>query len=159
ANEALRVTAFSNARGQAELAGARGVAARIEVHAPGHAPHVVTTTAETTELTIELAAAESVTGEGTTRRREPLAGAEVTLQTEAGVRHARTNRDGIFSLGEVPAGPASVRVRLAGHAPEERAIVIEERGGRKPTEMPRIEMLDEGVVEGTVVDGRGDPVP
>jgi protocatechuate 3,4-dioxygenase beta subunit len=158
ASEALRVTAFSDPRGRAELAGARGIAARVEVQAPGHAPRVITTTPETAELAVELAAAESLTGEVTTRRREPLAGAEITLQTEAGVRHARTNRDGVFTIGEVPAGSARLRVRLAGRAPEERAIALEAREGRRPTELPRIELLEEGVVEGTVIDARGDPI-
>ncbi len=158
ASESLRVTAFSDARGRAELIGARGVAARVEVQAPGHAPRVVVTTADTPELAVELSVAESVTGEVTTRRRDALAGADVTLQTDSGVRHARTNRDGSFVIGEVPAGPARLRVRMPGRAPEERAIVIEDRGGRKPTELPRIELVDEGVVEGIVVDARGDPI-
>jgi hypothetical protein len=157
-NEALRVTAFSDARGEAELAGARGISARVEVHAPGHAARTLTTTPEMSSLVVDLKPAESLTGEVTTRRREPLSGAEVTLQTESGIRHARTNKDGIFTVGELAAGPARVRVRMAGRAPEERTIAIEDRGGRRPTELPRVELLDEGVVEGIVVDGRGDPI-
>ncbi|MBX3210687.1 MAG: carboxypeptidase regulatory-like domain-containing protein [Labilithrix sp.] len=157
--EALRVTAFSDARGRAALAGARGIAARVEVHAPGRAARIVVTTPGLPELVVTLAQAESLTGEVTTRRREPLSGAEVTLQTEAGVRHARANRDGAFSFGDVAPGPARVRVRMVGRAPAERAVVIEDRGGRRPTEVPRFELADEGVVEGVVVDGRGDPIP
>lgn len=158
-SEALRVTAFTDPRGRAELAGARGIAARIEVRAPGRATQVVVTTAELPELVVELSPAESVSGEVVTRRREPLAGATVTLQTESGVRHTRTNGEGLFTIGDVAPGPARLRVRLSGRAPEERAIVIEDRGGRRPTEVPRFELVEEGVVEGVVVDGRGDPIP
>ncbi len=158
-NEAVRVTAFTDARGRAELAGAKGLSLRVEVRAPGHAAKVVTTTPDMAELVVVLAPAESVTGEVTTRRREPLAGAEVALYTESGVRHTRTNKEGTFTIGDVPPGPARLRVRMAGHAPQERAITIEERGGRKPTEVKRFELAEEGVVEGVVVDTRGDPIP
>ncbi|MBX3206804.1 MAG: carboxypeptidase regulatory-like domain-containing protein [Labilithrix sp.] len=158
-SEVLRVTAFSDPRGRAELAGARGIAARVEVRAPGRAARVVVTTPETPELVVALVPAESVTGEVVTRRREPLSGAEVTLQTEAGVRHARTNKDGAFVFGDVAPGPARLRVRMPGRAPEERAIVVEDRAGRRATEVPRFELADEGVVEGVVVDGRGEPIP
>ncbi len=158
AQQALRVTAFTDTRGRAELAGAKGIAARVEVQAPGHAPRIVMTTPETTELAVELTPAESLSGEVTSRRRDPLAGAEITVHTETAVRHARTGRDGTFRIADVPAGPARLRVRLAGRAPEERAIVIEDRGGRRPTELPRVELAEEGVIEGTVVDGRGDPI-
>jgi protocatechuate 3,4-dioxygenase beta subunit len=157
-NEAVRVTAFTDARGRAELAGAKGLPLRVEVRAPGHAAKVITTTPEMPELVVVLAPAESVSGVVTTRRREPLAGAEVALYMESGVRHTRTSKDGTFTIGDVPPGPARLRVRMASHAPEERAITIEEHGGRKPTEVKRFELAEEGVVEGVVVDARGDPI-
>lgn len=156
--EAVRVTAFSDARGQAQLAGAKGIPVRIEVRASAHASRVLMTTAETAELVVELAAAERIAGEVTARRREPLANAEVTLRTESGIRRAQTNKDGAFTIGELAPGPARLRVRLPGYAPDERAVTIEERGGRRPTEVPRFELAEEGVVEGVVVDERGDPI-
>jgi hypothetical protein len=158
-NEALRVTAFTDPRGRAELPSARGIALRVEARAPGRASKVVMTAADASEVVIELAPAESVVGEVITRRRDPIVGAEVTVSSEAGVRRTRTTKDGTFTIPEVPPGPARIRVRVPGHAPDERAIVVEERGGRRPTEVPRFELAEEGVVEGTVVDGRGDPIP
>jgi protocatechuate 3,4-dioxygenase beta subunit len=157
-SEALRTTAFTDARGRAELAGAKGIALRVEAHAPGRAGRIVMTTADTQELLIELTPAESVIGEVTTRRRDPLAGADVVLSTESGVRRTRTNKDGTFTLGDVTPGPAKLRVRIPGYAPDERAIVIEERGGRRSTEVARFELRDEAIVEGTVVDAKGDPI-
>jgi hypothetical protein len=158
-NEALRVTAFSDGRGQAQLAGAKGIAARVEIRAPGRAARVVVTTAETPELVVQLAPAESVTGEVLTRRREPIAGADVALQTDAGVRHAKTSKDGTFTIGDVAPGPARLRVHTPGRAPDERHIVIEDRGGRRATEVARFELVEEAVVEGLVIDARGDPIP
>ena len=110
-------------------------------------------------MKIELLPAEGLTGEVTTKRREPIAGADVTLQTESGTRHARTNKDGVYSFAEVSAGPARVRVRAPGRAPDEKQVTIEERGGRKPTEVARFELAEEGIVEGVVVNDRGDPIP
>lgn len=157
--EAARVTAFTNARGEAELAGGKGLALRVEVHAPGHATKVVTTTHDTAQLDVELAPAESVTGEIWANRRETIDGAEVVLQTEGGVRHARTNKDGVFTVGDLAPGPARLRVRAKGRAAVEKAVVIEARQGRRPTELGKLELAEAGVIEGVVVDGKGDPVP
>src|SRR5262249_14134660 len=41
----------------------------------------------------------------------------------------------------------------------ERPIMVEDKGARHPTELRRIELAEEGVLEGVVVDGRGDPIP
>jgi protocatechuate 3,4-dioxygenase beta subunit len=159
ANEPLRTTVFTDARGQAEIPSGRGISLRIDVRAPGKGSKVVTTTPETQELAIELAPAESVTGEVVSRRRDPLANADVSLQTDTGIKHARTTKDGIYTFTDVTPGPARITVRLMGHAPQERAVTIEDKGGRKPTEAPRIELGEEAILEGVVVDARGDPVP
>ncbi len=159
AGEALRTTSFTDARGRAELLGGRGIALRVEVRAPGRAARVVFTTASSAELAVELPPADSLAGEVMTHRRDPIANADVSVQTEAGVRHARTDKDGAFVLGDLASGPVRVRVHAVGHAPDERAVVVVDKGGRKPTDLGRIELAEEGAVEGTVVDGRGDPVP
>jgi S1-C subfamily serine protease len=49
-------------------------------------------------------------------------------------------------------------VRAAGYAPKEIGVSIEALGGSRPVVLPRIELEAAGNVEGTVVDGRGDPV-
>ncbi|HSO40594.1 MAG TPA: carboxypeptidase regulatory-like domain-containing protein [Labilithrix sp.] len=157
--EALRVTAFTDARGAAELANAKGLPLRVEVRAPGRAAKIVVTTRETTTLVVELAAAESVTGEVWANRREPVEGAEVTLQTDVGIRRARTNKDGVYTITDVAPGPARLRVRKAGRAPAARDVVVEDRGGRRPTEVAKLEMPEEGIVEGLVLDAKGSPVP
>ncbi len=157
-SEALRVTAFTDARGEAQLAGAKGLALRIETHAPGKAARVMVTNGESSTLVIALGSAESITGEIVARREGGVEGATITLHTEAGVRHARTDRDGVYTIGDLSPGPARLRIRAKGRASVVRDVLIEDRGGRKPTEVPRIELPEEGVIEGVVVDPKGNPI-
>lgn len=157
--EALRATAFTDARGAAELTNAKGVPLRVEVRAPGRAPKIVVTTADTAELVVELTTAESATGEVWANRRDPIEGAEIALQNDTGTRHARTNKDGAYTLTDVSPGPARLRVRAKGRAPVVRDVTIESQGGRRPTALPKLELAEEAVVEGVVVDTKGDPVP
>lgn len=156
----LRVTAFTSARGEAQLPGARGVPLRVEVRAPGLAPRVVTVDAAAAGLLVVMQPAESARGEvrAASGRGDAIAGAEIVVYTDLGARHAMTDRDGAFTLADLAAGPARMRVRAAGFAPKELTITIDARGGGRPTELPRIELGGEGVVEGTVVDAHGDPV-
>lgn len=157
-SEALRVTAFTDARGEAQLQGAKGLALRIETHAAGKAARVMVTQGESGTLVIALGSAESVAGEIRNHRGQPIDGATITLHTEGGVRHARTDRDGAYTIGDLSPGPARMRVRAKGRATVLKDVVVEDRGGRKPTEVARIELAEEGVVEGVVVDTKGNPV-
>jgi len=155
----LRTTAFTGKDGAAALKRARGVALRVEVTAPGRAPKVLTTDGTETELRVELVAAESATGEVvTSRRRDAIADAEVTLYTDLGARRVRTDAKGAFALSGLGAGQARLRVRAPGYAPVARDVTIPDTAGRRPLEIPRIELYEEGAVEGDVVDGRGDPI-
>ncbi|MGO9833744.1 MAG: carboxypeptidase regulatory-like domain-containing protein [Polyangiaceae bacterium] len=155
----LRVTAFTDGHGEAVLKGARGLPLRVEVRAPGHAPSVTTTDETADSLRVELSAAESATGEVVTARgRDPIAGSDVVLYTDLGVRRVRTDAHGDFVLSELAPGPARLRVRAAGFAPSAREVTVPSSGGRRPFELPRVELAVEGIVEGDVVDGDGRPV-
>jgi hypothetical protein len=116
--------------------------------------------ANASSVTITLDPAETAKGEvrAARGRGEPIEDAEVVLYTEMGVRRSRTDREGAFSVGELAAGAARVRVRAAGYAPKEIALTIEALRGARPVALPRIELDREGSVEGVVVDARGDPV-
>ncbi len=156
----LRVTAFTTARGEAQIPGARGLALRVEVRAPGRAPKVVSVEAAAAGLLVVMQAAESAKGEvrAARGRGDAIEGAEIVVYTELGARHATTDRDGVFTLGELAAGPARLRVRAAGFAPKELAVAIDANGGGRATQLPRVELGGEGIVEGVVVDARGEPV-
>lgn len=158
ANEALRATVFTDKNGEAYIPAGKGIALRVEIRASGRAPRVMVTTPESTVLEVALAAAESVIGEVRAGRRDYLEGAEVTLQTETGTRHARTNKDGEFTIRDASPGPARLRVRAKGRAPLVKDVVVEERSGRRPTDLGRLELAEEAIVDGTVVDQKGDPI-
>ena len=160
ADAPLRTTAFTDRRGEATLKRARGVPLRVEVSAPGHAPKIVTTDGRGVALGVELSPAENATGEVVAARgRDAVAGAQVTLYTDLGVRRARTGADGTFALSDLAPGPAKLDVRAAGFAPVSHAILVPGSAGRRPFAIPRIELGAEGVVEGEVVDEKGQPVP
>jgi hypothetical protein len=159
AGEALRATVFTDKNGEATIPGGKGLALRVEVRSPGRAARVLVTTKETPSLDVELATAETVTGEVWANRREAIAGAEITLQTETGVRHARTGADGAFTIRDASPGPAHLRIRAKGRAPLARDVVVDARAGSRPTELGRFELGEEAIVDGVVLDARGDPVP
>jgi hypothetical protein len=155
----LRTTAFTLKDGTASLKRARGVPLRVEVTASGRAPKVLVTDGTETELRVALSAAESATGEVVAARgRDAVVGAEVTLYTDLGVRRTRTDAQGAFTLAGLGAGPARLRVRAAGFAPVARDVAVPDSGGRRALQIPRVELAEEGAVEGDVVDARGDPI-
>ncbi len=155
----LRTTTFTDRSGGAALKRARGVALRVEISAPGFAPRVLTTDGTESELKVELALAATAHGEVVASRgRVAVAGAEVTLTTDLGVRRVRTDGNGGFTITGLAPGPAQLRVRASGFAPAARDVTIPEGGGRRPLEIPRVELNEEGGVDGTVVDGKGNPV-
>lgn len=155
----LRLTAFTNARGETSLSNARGVPLRIEVRAPGHAPKIVATEGNLERLRIVLARAATLTGEVRTARiGDPIPGADVSLQSEVGVFRATTGADGTWTLGDLPPGPARLRVRAKGMAPVTRDVIVAPPITTRPQSAPRVELGEEGVVEGDVVDVRGAPV-
>jgi hypothetical protein len=155
----LRSTVFTDKRGEAALKRARGLPLRVEASAPGYAPHVVTTDGASDRLAIALSPAERATGEVVAARgRDPVAGAEVTLYTELGVRRTRTSASGAFVLRDLAAGSARLHVRAPGFALASSPIAIPDTRGRTPFVIPRVELAEEGAVEGEVVDSNGEPV-
>jgi hypothetical protein len=154
----LRTTVFTDARGEAQIKGAKGLELRIEVSAPGHAPKVADVAPAVEALALVLGLAETATGEVRSSRRDPIEGAEIVLYTNLGARHARAAADGTFAMKDLAAGVATLRVRAAGFAPAARELTIPDTNGSRPFEIPRIELVEGGTVEGVVVDGHGDPV-
>ena len=155
----LRITAFTHRDGAAALKRARGAPLRVEVSAPGFAPRVVITEGAEPELRIELSPSETAHGEVVTARgRDAVVGAEITFTTDGGVRRVRADGGGAFTLTGLAPGRAKLRVRAAGFAPAIRDVAIPDSGGRRPFELSRVELAEEGAVAGTVVDGEGQPV-
>ncbi|MEO8876466.1 MAG: carboxypeptidase regulatory-like domain-containing protein [Polyangiaceae bacterium] len=154
----LRTTTFTDARGEAHVANALGLQLRLELSLPGHAPKIASLDANAADTRIVMMRSETATGEVRSTRGAPIAGATITLFTQSGARRGLTNASGIFLIDGLAAGPARLRVRAPGFAPVERDVAIENRSGARPTDLPRVELEEEAVVEGIVVDGKGDPV-
>ena len=155
----VRETSFTDARGDAQLAGVRGLRLRLEVLAPSHAPLSLTVDAAPESVHVSLDRAMAVRGlVRESRTGAPLADADVALTTELGLHRVRTEADGSFRATELSPGQLRIRVRSAGHAPTERTVTLD-RSTKDELELAPIELPVEGVVEGLVVDDRGDPVP
>ncbi len=158
-NTPLRVTGFTDKLGDTTLRGAKGLALRVRVEAPGHAPKVVTTDGKLDPLRVELDPAETASGEVRSKRTgDRLAGADVTIVGEAGVFHAKTGSDGTYSIVGLGGGPAQVRARAIGYVAETKAVTILSTSHRRPQYLPRLDLAEEGLAEGEVVDERGQAV-
>ncbi len=154
----LRETVFTDPHGEARLPSARGLPLRVEVRAPGHAAKVVTVEPSAATLEVALGVAHGATGEVRSERgRDPIEGAELVLYADDGTHRTRSDVAGAFAFADIPAGGARLRVRATGYASLERDIVVEDTG--RPTDLGRLELAQEGIVTGTVVNERGDGVP
>ena len=154
----FRTTVFTDARGDTTIPGARGIALRLEVTSPGHASLVVQWTGDDASTEITLEPSESLTGAvRESRSGTPIRGAEVTLYADVGARHSATDADGKFKFDDIAPGEAHLRVRAAGRVTRERAVTIEDRTSHVE-DVGYVELDEEGIVEGTVVDDGGNPV-
>jgi len=155
----LRRTEFTQNDGRAVVPDAAGLPLRLVVALPGRAS--ITQSFESTErnVTLTLPRGVRVQGEVTTRAgREALEGADVTVITAAGIHRARTNREGLYTLADLPPGPAAFAVTHAGYARREVEFSIPSVVRDRPTAMPRINLDEGGSVEGQVLDTKGDAV-
>jgi hypothetical protein len=155
----LRKTVFTNARGEASIDDALGLALRVDVSAPGFAAYTEDVDPSKTALEVVLRPAESATGDVRDRRGYRLPRADVTLQTAIETKRTRTDKDGVFTFAGLSEGKATVRVRAPEHAPLEREVAILDKDGDRPTDLGRFELVQEAIAEGVVVDESGQPVP
>jgi hypothetical protein len=160
ADAPLRRTLFTGRDGRAVFDDALGLPLRVSVSHRGRAPQVQEVESAPALLKLALAGGIRVSGTVTTRSgRDRLEGADVTLHAPSGPVRARTDRDGAFRLEDVPPGAMRLSVARSGYAKVDQAVRVE-----TPSHADRSVMLDPidlregGVVEGLVVDSRGDPV-
>lgn len=153
-----KTTGFTDARGEVELHGLRGLPLTLEALAPAYAPERIAVDAAEATVRIALTPAERIEGEVRADRGGMLAGARVTVETQDGARTVVTNADGHYELGELHPGPVSVRVRADGYAEGRVRATVRNERGRRTTEMPRVSLDDEASASGTVVDEAGKPV-
>jgi S1-C subfamily serine protease len=87
-----------------------------------------------------------------------VAHAEVSLISDGGVRRVMTSTQGIYELDGAAPGRAVLRVRARGFAPAEREVMIPPPDGRREPELSPVELAEGALVEGEVVDSRGERV-
>jgi protocatechuate 3,4-dioxygenase beta subunit len=155
----LRTTVFTDAHGEVSLPGARGVALRLEVSAPRFAGQAVQVGTTEAEVRVQLEPAQVLVGTVRERRTGvPIRMAEVSFQGSMGVRRTETDAAGRFKLGDLEAGAGHLVVRAQGRVPGARDVTLS-RGSSRAEDVGFLELDEEGVVEGTVVDAKGDAVP
>jgi hypothetical protein len=152
----LSRTLFTNPDGAAELPDALGVPLHIVAVRPSKSPVVMDVESAPKELKIVMPEGMRVVG-SIVSGRDHIAGADVTLFTSSGARHAKTNDDGDLEVRDVSAGRARIVVRAKELAPYE-AVVHLKGDHDHPADLGRIELVSAGEVEGQVVDDHGDPV-
>jgi hypothetical protein len=160
ADAPLRRTLFTGRDGRAIFDDAVGLPVRLSVSHRGRAPQVQEVASAPDLLRLTLAGGIRLSGAVTTRRgRDRLEGAEVTLYAPSGPLRARTDRDGAFRVEDVPPGAMRISVTRAGFAKVEQAVRVEPPSHADRTVvLDPIDLEEGGIVEGLVVDARGDPV-
>ncbi|HKQ70737.1 MAG TPA: carboxypeptidase regulatory-like domain-containing protein [Polyangiaceae bacterium] len=156
----LRRTLFADRDGRATFKDSRGLPIRLSVSHKGRAPFVKELDAAPADIKVELPGGIDLNGLVTTRRgRDPLEGADVTLQTASGPLRAKTDRDGAYHIRDVAVGAARLVVARSGYARAERAIRVERpvQDGR-PVVLDPLNLEEGGTIEGQVVDAHGEAV-
>lgn len=157
----LRSTGFSDARGQLEVADARGLSLRVSAQAPGFARRVVVLEPQgSPQVTLQLSRGALVQGRVTALRgRRGVAGALVTLSSQGLRKTATTDSDGNYRIADVPLGPVELDVTHPDLAEGELTATVENPGRRdRAFELPTLDLEEPGAVEGAVEDLRGEAV-
>ena len=158
AQTALERTLFTDDDGFTELTGARGLPLRVVLEHPGHAPAAIVVDPADKEHRFTMKNGLVARGSVTARAgRDRLEGADVTLYTETGARHARTDAEGSFEVKDLAEGRIRAVARADAHA-EASLVFYLEGDGRRPIDVPTIDLSPAGEAEGTVTDGNDDAV-
>jgi len=113
------------------------------------------------ELTIALVPGIPCAWQGyRARRTRPNRGCQRhRVPTDRCARHLRSDKNGEYSLADLPAGSIKIRVDAKDYVPAERVVQVQEPSNRdRIQEIDPINLEDAGEVQGEVVDERGDPV-
>lgn len=155
----VKTTAFTDERGDAEVPRVAGLRSELEVQAPGFAPYRALQESIATSVDVELAQGIAVSGTVyAPGGRVAQPGATVALFGEGGVRRTTSDAQGKFLFKDVPRGDATLDVRASGTASLKKPITVGPTGSRAELDVGRLELGAAGVIEGTVVDDKGQPV-
>lgn len=154
----LRRTFFTDDNGDVEIPDAVGLPLRFTLHRPGKSPHVEEADPAPSKMVFELA--ESIVGQGmVTGRdgRDRIADAEVVVHTPYGVRRAVTNADGAFEVPDLAPGRVRIMASHPSWATAEKIVEIKPDSQRHG-DLGAIDLVEAGIVEGTVIDPQDQPI-
>jgi hypothetical protein len=130
----------------------------VRLEHPGHAPVALELDPSEAEHRVVLDAGRTLRGTITARDgRDRLEGAEVTLYTDTGARHAKSDARGEFEVSDMAPGRVRLLARAKGHAVTERVILFE-GDPRRPVTIEPLDLPLAGRVTGVVVDASDQPV-
>jgi hypothetical protein len=152
----LRRTLFTNDDGDAELRDAAGLPLRVTLLRPTKAPLIEQVERAPVKLPFTLSEAVSARGE-VTGKRDRLEGAYVSLYTASGVRTAKTDFEGAFTIEDLAPGRARLVVDHPEFAPAEVAVTIAGDAAH-PADLGAIDLAEAGEIEGVVLDPEEEPV-
>lgn len=155
-----RQTRFTHDDGRVEFEDAAGLAASLEVQAPGLERLQKTFDEVPEELELSLEVGVIVEGRVTAvRGRRPVPGATVTLLAQGQRRSTTTDADGTYRFDSVSPGPVEIAVahpEYAGARASER--VVRTTRADRPFEPAAIDLVEPVAARGRVVDTSGRPV-
>lgn len=156
----LRQTLFTTADGVVELADARGLRLQLVVEASGWAKLVRSLAEAPAEVTLTLDHGVLVEGKVTAvRGRRAVERASVTLLAEGRRWVTSTNSDGVYRVRDVSPGHVRVTVSHGDFASAALDVEVKPTGrADRAFELPTVDLSEAGRVEGTVLDGKGQPV-
>jgi hypothetical protein len=154
----LRRTLFTNDDGDAELRDAAGLPLRVTLLRPTKAPLVEQVERAPVKLPFTLSEGIRARGEVTGKKgRDRIEGAHVSLFTASGVRTAKTDYEGAFTIEDLAPGRARLVVEHPEFAPAEVAVTIAGDADH-PADLGAIDLAEAGEIEGVVLDPEEEPV-
>ncbi len=160
AERPLRVSAFSDDAGRAQIADAVGLPVRIQVEAPGFARAVRQLAHAPAKLVVDLVSGVLVEGHVTAvRGRRDVAGATVELLSDGRRRRTVTDAAGTYRFTDVIPGAAHLTVSHPDFAITDADVRIAPTGrADRAFDVDAIDLADPGAVEGRVIDADGRSV-
>jgi hypothetical protein len=149
---------FTDDDGRVVVPGARGLPLLVRLEHPGHAPLALELDTAESEHRVALDPGRTLRGTITARGgRDRIEGGEITLYTDTGARHAKSDARGEFEVSDVAAGRVRLLARAKGYAVTERVILFD-GDARRPVTIEPLDLPLAGSVTGVVVDASEQPI-
>ncbi|HEX2880913.1 MAG TPA: carboxypeptidase regulatory-like domain-containing protein, partial [Polyangiaceae bacterium] len=156
----LKKTLFSDPQGRVVIADAAGLPLRLQVETPGYADYQQTFEQAPKQLEIELQRGVWAAGKITAvRGRQAVAGASITVVAHGQRQTTHSDSLGEYELRDLNPGEITLIVAHPEYATHEQKLTISGTGRPdRAFDIPVIDLVAGGGVQGVVVDTEGNPV-